>query len=285
MPELKSIVCTEGATLNGYTISADHIRKMAENYDHRRYPARLNLEHIRSLFPDTPFRCFSLINKAEAVTVPDGPLKGKLALEVTAELDEAKDADLIRLNRSGQKIFSSIEWYPEFPDTQSAYLTGVALTDSPAAMGTRQIKLSTAGGSEETHPQYSAALETAVTFTPDTPSQHSENRTEKPDAPAWGEKFLSVIQEKLGLNKKSHTADITELREAITLTAEKCAEALDAGQQTEQLNTMVSEQKHQLATLQQDLTALKTQLSQQDSNPVVRPLSAGFAGGEEPCDY
>lgn len=282
MPVLKSIVCTEGGTLHGYAITADHIRQMARNYNPKRYPARFNLDHIKSLFPDSVFRCFSLIEKAEAVEVAEGPLKGKLALEVTAELDETEDADLIRLNRSGQKVFSSIEFYPEFPDLGEAYLSGVALTDSPAAQGTQRIELSTA--MEQEHIRQTAPLETVMTVTAET--EPAGNGTPSGDSiPGWGQKLLTAVKDKLGVGQKLSGAEVTALREAITLTAEKCGEALDTAQQTKQLTTTVNQQAQQLTTLRDEFDALKTQLSQQDSSATVRPLSAGHFAGEELCDY
>ncbi|RUT67212.1 hypothetical protein CKG00_13205 [Morganella morganii] len=148
MPEdnkkLQVIVCTEGGTLNGFAVTRDQIQQMADNYNPQLYAARINLEHITSVLPDSTWRHFSMIDSARAFELQDGPLKGKLALEISATIDPVKDAPLIALNESGQKIFSSIEFLPDCPNdaAKGAYLTGVALTDTPAAFGTQVITLS-----------------------------------------------------------------------------------------------------------------------------------------------
>ncbi|MDE9455788.1 GPO family capsid scaffolding protein [Xenorhabdus bovienii] len=48
---IKLTVCTEGMTLNGFAVSREQIQQMADNYNPRLYAARLNLEHVKSLYP------------------------------------------------------------------------------------------------------------------------------------------------------------------------------------------------------------------------------------------
>ncbi len=45
----------EGDTCDGRVISADDIQEMADTFDPRVYGCRINLEHIKSLIPDSPF--------------------------------------------------------------------------------------------------------------------------------------------------------------------------------------------------------------------------------------
>ncbi|HCR3211487.1 TPA: GPO family capsid scaffolding protein, partial [Morganella morganii] len=63
MPEdnkkLQVIVCTEGGTLNGFAVTRDQIQQMADNYNPQLYAARINLEHITSVLPDSTWRHFS----------------------------------------------------------------------------------------------------------------------------------------------------------------------------------------------------------------------------------
>ena len=64
----------------------------------------------------------------EARTVEDG----KLAL--FAQIEPLPD--LVAMTKAKQKIYTSIEVTPKFADTGEAYLTGLAVTDSPASLGT-----------------------------------------------------------------------------------------------------------------------------------------------------
>ncbi|MCC8365000.1 GPO family capsid scaffolding protein [Xenorhabdus sp. PB61.4] len=271
MPKtIKLTVCTEGMTLNEFAVSREQIQQMAESYNPRLYAARLNLEHIKSPYPDSTFRQFALVQSARAYEIKDGPLQGKLALEATVELDEEKDAPLIKLNQSGQKIFSSIEFYSRFPQTQSAYLTGIALTDTPAAVGTELIRLSVQErGLPSSDDRYlSASLETMVELLAATEPNPTEDKS-------IGEKFVLSVKKALGIYREHNHADISTLREMVQLTAEKCGEALNQGQKVSALETLCASQTAQLAQLTTELNTLKSQLSQQDNSSVHRPGASG----------
>ncbi|MDX7987671.1 GPO family capsid scaffolding protein [Xenorhabdus sp. 12] len=271
MPKnIKLTVCTEGMTLNGFAVTREQIQQMAESYNPRLYAARLNLEHIKSPYPDSTFRQFALVQSARAYEIQDGPLQGKLALEATVELDEEKDADLIRLNQSGQKIFSSIEFYSRFPETQSAYLTGIALTDTPAAVGTELIKLSVQErGLPASGDRYlSASLETMIESLAGT-EQHAA--TDK----SLGEKFVLSVKKALGMHREHHSAELNTLRDMVQLTAEKCGEALNQGQKLSALEAQITKQSEHITALKNELSTLKSQLSQQDSSSSQRPQADG----------
>ena len=49
---------------------------------------------------------------------------------------------LLWLNDQGEKLFSSIEITPNFASSGKAYLTGLAVTDSPASLGTQELYFS-----------------------------------------------------------------------------------------------------------------------------------------------
>lgn len=48
--------------------------------------------------------------------------------------------DLIELNKKRQKIYSSLEVRGDFAATGKAYLVGLAVTDSPASLGTEVLE-------------------------------------------------------------------------------------------------------------------------------------------------
>lgn len=130
-------IAVEGATTDGRTISAAWITQMAKNYDPKVYGARINLEHFRGVLPDGPFKAYGDVVSLSAEKIGDGSaLDGKLALY--AEIDPTPE--LIELSKKRQKVYSSMEVNPEFGDSKEAYLEGLAITDSPASLGTEMLK-------------------------------------------------------------------------------------------------------------------------------------------------
>lgn len=126
-------VAREGATTDGRKISREWITQMAANYDPKVYGARINLEHIKGIHPDSTFRAYG-----DVLSLSTEEEKGKLYL--LAELSPTDDA--IELNKKRQKVYSSIEVNPSFADTGEAYLIGIALTDDPASLGTEMMEFS-----------------------------------------------------------------------------------------------------------------------------------------------
>lgn len=126
-------IATAGTTADGRTISEQELFEMAETYNPETYTALIWLEHYR--FFGNLGQVLSL--KTEKV---NGTVKLFAELRPTAEL--------VELNQSGQKVFTSIEIKPNFAGTGKAYLGGLAVTDSPASIGTTQLNFSTRGVGE-----------------------------------------------------------------------------------------------------------------------------------------
>ncbi|RZJ62951.1 MAG: GPO family capsid scaffolding protein [Acidovorax sp.] len=124
-------VATEGATTDGRAITRDQINQMAKNFDPAKYGARVWVEHMRGLYADSPFRAHGDVLAVEARDVEDG----KRAL--FAQIKPL--AELVAMNKAGQKIYTSIEVHPKFADSGEAYLTGLGVTDSPASLGTEVL--------------------------------------------------------------------------------------------------------------------------------------------------
>lgn len=125
-------VATEGATTDGRRIERSWIEQMAKNFDPKKYGARVWLEHMRGVYPDSSFRAYGDVLAVEARTVEDG----KLALFT----EIAPLPDLVAMTtKDKQKIYTSIEVNPKFADTNEAYLVGLAVTDSPASLGTEVL--------------------------------------------------------------------------------------------------------------------------------------------------
>ncbi|KAE9526079.1 GPO family capsid scaffolding protein [Testudinibacter aquarius] len=130
------VVATEGATTDGRKISREWLTQMAANYDPKNtYAARINIEHIkfRMLWKDEPHaKAYGDVLALKTEQRDDGKLQLLAQIEPTE--------DLIQLNKERQKIYTSIEVDLDFADKGEAYLVGLAVTDSPASLGTEMLQ-------------------------------------------------------------------------------------------------------------------------------------------------
>ncbi|WP_208534362.1 GPO family capsid scaffolding protein, partial [Pseudomonas aeruginosa] len=127
-------IAVEGATTDGRNIERDWIEQMAAQYDPNTYGARINCEHIKWAWPAGEFGAYGdvLACKAEEIDING---QKKLALFAQLEPNQA----LLELNKQRQKVYTSVEIDPKFADTGKAYLVGLAITDSPASLGTEAL--------------------------------------------------------------------------------------------------------------------------------------------------
>ncbi|EPF6635350.1 GPO family capsid scaffolding protein [Klebsiella pneumoniae] len=127
----------EGDTCDGRVISATDIQEMADGFDPRVYGCRINLEHIRSVIPDSPFCRYGDVTEVKAEVIDDdSALSGKLALfGKIAPLD-----NLLSMLAKGQKVYTSMEIRPNFANTGKCHLIGLAVTDDPASLGTEYLQ-------------------------------------------------------------------------------------------------------------------------------------------------
>ena len=128
-------IALAGDTTDGREIQADWIIQMAQSYDPNKYGARINIEHFRSIYPDGVFGAYGdvLALKTEKVTI-DGEEKDALFAQIEPT------QGLIELNKQKQKVYTSIEVDPNFANKGKAYLIGLAVTDSPASLGTEMLQ-------------------------------------------------------------------------------------------------------------------------------------------------
>lgn len=161
-------VAVEGATTDGRVIERQHITDMAASYDPQLYGARIWVEHMRSLMPDGPFKAFGDVLAVKAEEVDVGGVK-KLALFAQIE---PTDALVAMVNNDKQKLYTSIEIAPKFADTGKAYLQGLAVTDTPASLGTEMLAFAAQQGDKsplaarKQAPEnlFTAMEETEITF-------------------------------------------------------------------------------------------------------------------------
>ncbi|MFA1284028.1 GPO family capsid scaffolding protein [Citrobacter telavivensis] len=130
-------IAVEGDTCDGRVISGEDIQDMADTFDPRVYGCRINLEHLRSVIPDSVLKRYGdVVEVKSEVISDDSALNGKKALFAKiAPLDE-----LVSMVRAGQKVYTSVEIRPNFANSGKSYLVGLAVTDDPASLGTEYLE-------------------------------------------------------------------------------------------------------------------------------------------------
>lgn len=133
------LLATAGSTVDGRTIDDKMLEEMASSYDPKTYGARLNIEHVRGISGDGPFRAFGDVLELSVgetdVNMNGKTEKRKALFGVFDVTDDAK-----KLNDASQKVYPSIEIEPNFGGKGFAYMMGCALTDSPASIATERLQ-------------------------------------------------------------------------------------------------------------------------------------------------
>lgn len=126
-------VAQAGQTVDGRQLSPQEIQDMANTYNPALYAGRINIEHILGFSPSPPFNAYGDILAVEAVQE-----NGVWCLYNTI----SALPNLVEMNKDGQKLYPSIEFYRDFAGTGKAYQVGLAFTDTPASLGTEPLKFS-----------------------------------------------------------------------------------------------------------------------------------------------
>lgn len=263
-------VAVEGATTDGRTIERQWLVDAAETYSTNTYGARVWLEHFRSLLPDGPFKAYGDV---VALKTEEVEIAGKKKLALFAQIEPT--ADLINLNKARQKLYTSIEIRPKFADTGRAYLDGLAVTDTPASLGTEMLTFSAQhpdanplkARKRDPENLFSEAIEIDLEF------------EEIPDTEGKVAGLFSRVMEALGKSKDKAVKDdahFTELAEAIEALASHAKEQGEAfSQEVAARNDLVT----QVAKLTEDFNALIKRLSNtQDHTQKDRPSVSGGSG-------
>lgn len=261
-------VAVEGATTDKRTIKRAWLEQAAKNFNPATYGARIWLEHFRSLLPDSPFKAYGDVL---AVKTDEIDINGQKKLALFAQVEPTPE--LIALNKAKQKIYSSIEIDDSFADTGEAYIVGLAVTDSPASLGTDVLAFS--AQKPESSPfkdrHYSAtsmfteALETTLTF---------EEIEEKPSI---GAQLFSKVQDLLKRKEAKDDSEFGAIGQAVEAIAEHGKSLAEQFTAEQTRNTELRAQVQKLST---DLSTLKTTLDNtQDHSQLARPPVTG--GGSQ----
>ncbi|MDR3429671.1 GPO family capsid scaffolding protein [Silvimonas sp.] len=259
-------VALEGATTDGRTIAREWITQMAKNYNPATYGARVNLEHLRGLLPDGPFKAYGDVTALRAENVD-----GKLGLY--AQIDPTDE--LVTLNSKRQKIYTSIEVDPNFAKTGEAYLVGLAITDNPASLGTEMLSFSAqsainplAARKQNPDTLFTAAVEVALEF---------EESSEEAGLHIFS-KVSALLKNALAKNSTADAAQFADLGAAVTLLAENQSEQAQQVTALSALPAAVETVTKDQTTLRAEFDALVQKLNTTPHNHTPRPAATGGTG-------
>lgn len=263
-------IAVAGDTTDGREIQADWIIQMAANYDPNIYGARINMEHIRSSYPDGVFGAYGdvLALKTEKVDI-NGEEKDALFAQI--EPTES----LIALNQKKQKVYTSMEVDDNFAKTGAAYLIGLAVTDSPASLGTEMLQFASGAkvnpfSAKKQRPEnlFTAAQEVSLEF------------EEVKEQQSYSAGLIQKVKEKFSKKEKVEKKPAESFSEQEEAILEIATETANQGKAVSKIENDFNTLNTAHEQLKNDFTELKTKLSG-EPNDEPRPKSGNSKFSED----
>ncbi|HBT0541387.1 TPA: GPO family capsid scaffolding protein [Klebsiella pneumoniae] len=267
-PRKKFRVAVSGNTVDGREIQPQHLRDAAANYNLEVYAARVNIEHFLSPYPGSDFGAMGDVVALSAEDITEGPLSGRTGLYAEIEPSER----MKQMTDKGQKVYSSIELHPQFALNGKAYMMGLAMTDTPASLGTERLKFAAQqrasvmafNNQQAEAPMITEAIEVEVI---ELAAQRSDE----------GKQWFNRVMGILGKGQKTDDQRFSQVHQAVEAVAQSQSEQLD------RFNTAEQERQQDKVTIQKlttDLTALRQQLEGTDGNFSQRQPANGGANAQ-----
>ncbi|EGF1658200.1 GPO family capsid scaffolding protein, partial [Salmonella enterica] len=179
-----------------------------------------------------------------------------------------------KLTDEGKKIYSSIELHPQFSLNGNPYIVGLAMTDTPASLGTERLKFAAQqreqvmkfNNQHTEAPMFTEAMEAEIIGL-------AEQRSEE------GKQWFSRVMELIGKGRKSDSEQFSQVREAVEGVAQSHADLLD------RFNDMSRQHDSDHKTIEKltaELTTLRDQLASQDGDTKDRFRATGGNAAEMP---
>ena len=224
------------------------------------------------MFPGSDFGAMGDVVALSTEDITDGPLAGRTALYAEIEPSDR----MVQMTNKGQKVYSSIELHPQFALNGKAYVVGLAMTDTPASLGTERLKFAAQqrasvmafNNQQGEAPMFTEALEAEVI---ELAAQRSDE----------GKQWFNRVMGILGKGQKTDDQRFGQVHQAVEAVAQS---QVDLG---EQFSTAEQERQQDKATIQKlttDLAALRQQLEGTDGNFSQRP-AAGGGDNAQLADY
>lgn len=261
-------IALEGATTDGRVIERVWLEQMAKNYNPKTYGARVNLEHYKGIDPAGLFKAYGDVIALET-REEEG---GKLGLYAQI----APTPELVAMTKAKQKIYTSCEIHPSFADTKEAYLVGLAVTDSPASLGTEVLSFAAKNPDASPFKHKKQHADNLFTATGDEVVIEFEQVT--PSVFSKVKELLGKVSKK-GAADDVKFADLTQAVETLATHGKEQAESLtNANNVIEQLTKKVGDQAALIEKQTKDFADLQAKLSKTPASTPNRPTATGATG-------
>lgn len=267
-PRKKFRVAVSGNTVDGREIQPQHLRDAAANYSQEVYGARVNIEHYLSPYPGSDFGAMGDVAALSTEDITEGPLAGRTALYAEIEPSDR----MVQMTNKGEKVYSSIELHPQFALNGKAYIVGLAMTDTPASLGTERLKFATQqrtsvmafNNQQAEPPMFSEAIEAEVI---ELTAQRSD------EGAKWYSRVMGIISK----GQKTDDQRFSQMHQVVEVVAQSQSEQID------QFNAAELERQQDRVAIQKlttDLAALRQQLEGTDGNFSQRQPANGGANAQ-----
>lgn len=262
----------EGDTCDNRVIDGNDIQEMAAGFDPRVYGCRINLEHIKGLFPNGDFKRLGDVVELKAERIDDDSiLNGKWALFAKMTPTD----ELVGMVKASQKVYTSMEIRPNFANTGKCYLIGLAVTDDPASLGTEYLEFCSraktnplAGKKAEPGDVFSVATEVLLEFE-ELPDSLLTNLTDR-------------VKGMFSRKQVSDDARFSDVHDAVTVIAEQVQTNGDSAEtRFAQLEQEIEGLRGEVTAGQEQLSALETSLDTTENLSQQRRPKASGGNGEE----
>ena len=267
-PRKKFRVAVSGNTVDGREIQPQHLRDAAANYSQEVYGARVNIEHYLSPYPGSDFGAMGDVAALSTEDITEGPLAGRTALYAEIEPSDR----MVQMTNKGEKVYSSIELHPQFALNGKAYVVGLAMTDTPASLGTERLKFAAQhrasvmafNNQQAEPPMFTEAIEAEVI---ELTAQRSD------EGAKWYSRVMGIISK----GQKTDDQRFSQMHQVVEAVAQSQSDQLD------RFSTIEQERQQDKAAIQKlttDLAALRQQLEGTDGNFSQRQPANGGANAQ-----
>ena len=177
-------IAQSGPTVDGRNIEASWLVDVAETYNLDTYAALIWPDH------------FKWSNAGKVVELKVEEKDGITSLYAKLQPNDL----LLSYNKSGQKLYTSMELTDNFAESGKVYLTGLGVTDTPASLGTQELQFSQLFSHRKQFEKssiYCCGVEL--------PSEFKTEDSE--EAPGWAKKLLAVFSASQSPNNEPETTE------------------------------------------------------------------------------
>ncbi|MGO1068418.1 GPO family capsid scaffolding protein [Lysobacter sp. CA199] len=267
-------VAVEGNTCDRRIIERSWLLDAAATYNREKYAARIWIEHIRGVAPDSQFGAYGDVLALKTDTVV---IDGEQKLGLFAQIQPTPA--LVGLNKKSQKLYSSVEIDPDFASSGRAYLVGMGVTDTPASLGTELLTF--AAANPAAHPYAARKFNANTIYTAAEAVAFSFDADEDEPTPP-GDSLFNRVRSMLTRRSANDDARYSDVSRAVETVAQASADAaarvIEGERATEALRQEFADYRAATETRFTEMHALLD--ATPDGAPRRPPAAGGGDGGD-----